>query len=86
MIVGFPGETEEEFEQTRTYLERIHFYEMHVFKYSKRQGTRAAAMENQVPEQVKASRSDALLKLDETMSKEYRLSFLGSVKDVLLEV
>ncbi|MBS6645814.1 MAG: tRNA (N(6)-L-threonylcarbamoyladenosine(37)-C(2))-methylthiotransferase MtaB [Clostridiaceae bacterium] len=85
VIVGFPGETEEEFEQTRTYLERIHFYEMHVFKYSKRQGTRAAAMENQVPEQVKASRSDALLKLDETMSKEYRLSCLGSVKEVLLE-
>ncbi|MBT9775565.1 tRNA (N(6)-L-threonylcarbamoyladenosine(37)-C(2))-methylthiotransferase MtaB [Clostridium sp. MCC353] len=85
VIVGFPGETEEEFEQTRACLERIHFYEMHVFKYSKRQGTRAAAMENQVPEPVKASRSDVLLKLDESMSKEYRLSCLGSVKEVLLE-
>lgn len=85
VIVGFPGETDEEFEMTKAYLERIHFYEMHVFKYSKRQGTRAAAMENQVPEQVKSARSDLLLKLDETMSKEYRLSCLGTEKEVLLE-
>lgn len=85
VIVGFPGETEEEFHQTEEFLKRIHFYEMHVFKYSKRAGTRAAAMENQVPEPVKAKRSDILLKLNETMSCAYRKSFLGSQKQVLME-
>ena len=53
VIVGFPGETEEEFEATKEFLERIHFYEMHIFKYSKRKGTKAAVMPDQVPEQVK---------------------------------
>ncbi len=85
VIVGFPGETEEEFEITREYLERVHFYEMHVFKYSKRGGTKAAVMENQVPEQKKAERSDVLLELTERMSREYRESFLGCEKEVLLE-
>ena len=85
VIVGFPGETEEEFEVTRDYLERIHFYEMHVFKYSKRQGTRAASMPDQVPEDEKSRRSDILLALDDEMSKEYRLSCLGAEKEVLLE-
>lgn len=85
VIVGFPGETEEEFETTRKYLERVHFYEMHVFKYSKRGGTKAAVMENQVPEQKKAERSDVLLELTERMSKEFRERFLGCEKEVLLE-
>lgn len=57
VIVGFPGETEEEFAQTKEYLKRIHFYEMHIFKYSRRQGTRAAVMEHQVPEEIKTKRS-----------------------------
>ncbi|MGN0158337.1 MAG: tRNA (N(6)-L-threonylcarbamoyladenosine(37)-C(2))-methylthiotransferase MtaB [Brotaphodocola sp.] len=85
VIVGFPGETEEEFEETRKFLERIHFYEMHIFKYSRRAGTRAAVMPDQVPEQVKNIRSDVLLALEQKMSKEYRERFLGRRKTVLLE-
>ena len=63
VIVGFPGETEEEFEMTKAYLQRIHFYEMHIFQYSKREGTKAAVMEHQVPEPVKKVRSNHLLNL-----------------------
>ena len=85
VIVGFAGETEEEFETTRKFLEQVHFYEMHIFKYSRRAGTRAAVMPNQVPEQLKAVRSDVLLALEQKMSKEYRESFLGRKKSVLLE-
>ena len=85
VIAGFPGETEEEFEETRRFLETVRFYEMHVFKYSKRQGTRAAVMEDQVSEQVKARRSDVLLELDKTMSREYRERFAGSRVSVLFE-
>lgn len=64
VIVGFPGETKEEFAVTEEFLKKIHFYEMHIFKYSKRAGTRAAVMEHQVPEQVKGERSDCLLALE----------------------
>lgn len=85
VIVGFPGETEEEFEQTRAYLETVHFYEMHVFKYSRRQGTRAADMPNQIPESIKAVRSDILLELEKKMSLEYRQSFSGRTQTILLE-
>jgi len=85
VIAGFPGETEAEFEETRRFLETVRFYEMHVFKYSKRQGTRAAVMEDQVSEQVKARRSDVLLELEKTMSREYRERFAGSRVSVLFE-
>ena len=85
VIVGFPGETEEEFAQTRAFLERIRFYEMHVFKYSRRAGTRAAAMPDQVPEPVKSGRSDVLLALERQMSADYRRSFIGTRREVLLE-
>lgn len=85
VIVGFPGETEEEFLETRNFLERIRFYEMHVFKYSKREGTRAAGMEQQVKEPVKAARSEILLQLTKRMSLEYRESLLGCEKEVLME-
>ena len=85
VIVGFPGETEEEFETTRAFLERIGFYEMHIFKYSRRAGTRADRMPDQIPEQVKSVRSEMLLKLEKQMSKAYRESFLGRNKTVLLE-
>lgn len=85
VIVGFPQETEEEFQKTVEFLRRIHFYEMHIFKYSKRAGTKAASMEGQLTEAQKAARSDLLLKLDQEMSKEYRQSFLGEEKEVLLE-
>lgn len=85
VIVGFPGETQEEFEETRAFLERIHFYEMHVFKYSKRDGTRAAQMPGQLPEAIKARRSEELLTLEKAMSGAYRRSFLGQGMQVLLE-
>ena len=85
MIVGFPGETVEEFDETKRFLETVRFYEMHIFKYSKREGTRAAVMENQVPEQDKSVRSDILLTLEHKMSDEYRESFLGKETEVLLE-
>lgn len=85
VIVGFPGETEEEFEETKAFLERIGFYEMHIFKYSRRAGTRADRMPEQVPEQVKSVRSEVLLKLEKQMSKAYRESFSGKKKTVLLE-
>ena len=85
VIVGFPGETEEEFEATKVFLERIGFYEMHIFKYSRRAGTRADRMPEQVPEQIKNVRSEALLLLEKQMSKAYRESFLGKKKTVLLE-
>ena len=85
VIVGFPGETEEEFEATKAFLERVGFYEMHIFKYSRRAGTRADRMPEQVPEQIKNVRSEALLLLEKQMSKAYRESFLGKKKTVLLE-
>mgnify|MGYP002762287339 FL=1 len=85
VIVGFPAETEEEFEITKEYLQKIHFYEMHIFKYSKRQGTRAAAMDNQVPEDIKTKRSAVLIELGNKMSKEYREHYLGMDKEVLFE-
>ena len=85
VIVGFPGETEEEFEKTKEYLEKIHFYEMHIFKYSKRQGTRAAVMDNQVPDEIKTKRSSILIELGNRMSKEYRDYYIGMDKEVLFE-
>lgn len=85
VIVGFPGETEEEFEQTKAYLEHIHFYEMHIFKYSKRKGTRAAVMPGQIDEQIKAARSEKLIALGHDMSKEFRKFYIGKNEEVLFE-
>lgn len=85
VIVGFPGETEEEFEQTKAYLEHIHFYEMHIFKYSKRKGTLAAVMPDQIDEQVKAARSEKLIALGHDMSKEFRKFYIGKNEEVLFE-
>ncbi len=85
IIVGFPGETEEEFQETKAFLEKIKFYEMHVFKYSKRKGTPAAVMENQVPEKTKASRSNLLLTMEKMQSKEFRETFLGREEEILFE-
>lgn len=85
VIVGFPGETEEEFEQTKAYLEHIHFYEMHIFKYSKRKGTRAAVMPDQIDEQIKAARSEKLITLGHDMSKEFRKFYIGKNEEVLFE-
>lgn len=85
VIAGFPGETEEEFEQTKAYLEHIHFYEMHIFKYSKRKGTRAAVMPDQIDEQIKAARSEKLIALGHDMSKEFRKFYIGKNEEVLFE-
>jgi threonylcarbamoyladenosine tRNA methylthiotransferase MtaB len=85
VIVGFPGETEEEFEETRAFLERIHFYEMHIFKYSRRKGTRADLMDNQIPEEIKTTRSAELIALGERMSEEYRARLIGTCQEVLFE-
>ena len=85
VIVGFPGETDEEFETTKQYLEHIHFYEMHIFQYSKREGTKAAAMPDQVPEQVKKERSNILLELERKMSEEYRQYYCGKCETALME-
>ena len=85
VIVGFPGETEEEFEQTKAYLDHIHFYEMHIFKYSKRKGTRAAVMPDQIDEQIKAVRSEKLIALGHDMSKEFRKFYIGKNEEVLFE-
>lgn len=85
VIVGFPGETEEEFAQTKDFLKRVGFYEMHIFKYSRRQGTRAAAMEGQLTEAEKSVRSERLMTLEREMSRAYREEFLGKTETVLFE-
>ena len=85
VIVGFPGETEEEFAQTVGFLDRIQFFEMHIFKYSKRAGTRAAVMPHQVPDQVKTVRSAELLAMEKEQSKQFRAHYLGQEAEVLLE-
>lgn len=85
VIVGFPGESKEEFEETKAFLERIHFYEMHIFKYSRREGTRAAVMDDQIPEEIKTARSDELLALAKRMSEEFRQYYKGTVQTVLIE-
>jgi threonylcarbamoyladenosine tRNA methylthiotransferase MtaB len=76
VIVGFPGETEEEFEATYKFLEDICFYEMHVFKYSKRQGTVAAARKDQVDDRLKTERSNRLLEMEQMQSSQYRKSYI----------
>jgi len=85
VIVGFPGETEEEFKRTRAFLERVGFYEMHIFQYSRRAGTAAANMPGQVPEEVKAARSGELLTLAGEQSKEFRRAYIGGEAVVLTE-
>ena len=85
VIVGFPGETDEEFAVTKKYLEKIKFFEMHVFKYSRRKGTIADRMENQVADSIKSARSDELIELDDGLSENYRESFVGGKEKVLVE-
>ena len=85
VIVGFPQETEEEFIETKAFLEQIGFFEMHIFKYSKRKGTIAAGMPGQVPDTVKTIRSNELLALEKTQSKEFRSFYLGKEAEVLFE-
>lgn len=85
IIAGFPGETQEEFECTRAFVDRVDFYETHVFKYSRREGTKAAVMDGQVPEQVKAERSHALIALGEEHKAAYLKYFEGKTLEVLFE-
>lgn len=85
VIVGFPQESEEEFEETRRFLEEICFYEMHIFKFSKRKGTRAAIMEGQIAEKDKTRRSNILLEMEKRQSKEFRTYYIGRQEEVLLE-
>ena len=85
VIVGFPGESEAEFEETVKFLEEVNFYEMHVFKYSVRKGTVAAKLPVQIPDPVKGVRSDVLLEMTERQSKDYRSRFIGKSEELLLE-
>ena len=85
IIVGFPGETEEEFAKTYKFLEKIKFYKMHIFKYSRRKGTAADKMPDQIPENIKSERSTELLELNEILSNRYREKYIGKKVKVLLE-
>ncbi len=85
IIVGFPGETEEEFNTTYKFLEKIKFYKMHVFKYSQRKGTRATVMPNQVDGSLKEERSRKLIALSNKNEEEYNRSYIGKSVEVLFE-
>ena len=85
IIVGFPGETEEEFEKTYQFLKRIKFYKMHIFKYSQRKGTKAAVMPNQIDGNIKDVRSKRLLKLSDENEEEYNQKYIGQEIEVLFE-
>lgn len=85
IIVGFPGETEEEFEESRAFVDKVNFYETHIFKYSKRAGTKAAVMPDQVPEQIKTERSNVLLELDQKKRSQYEQQWIGTEVEVLME-
>ena len=85
VIVGFPGETDEEFNITYENLEEIKFYKMHIFKYSPRKGTRAAVMPNQIDGNVKEERSRKLIELSDKNEKEYNKQYIGKEVEVLFE-
>lgn len=85
VIVGFPGETEEEFETTRAFLKKIEFFEIHIFKYSVRKGTKAAEMKEQVPEEIKAKRSDILFNDLAPMNHAFLEWYIGKEAEVLME-
>ena len=85
VIVGFPGETEEEFEESKAFVDKVDFYETHIFKYSKREGTKAAVMEHQVPEPIKTKRSNELLELDQLKRKKFEDYYIGKTVEVLVE-
>ena len=85
VIVGFPGETEEEFKASGDFIDKVDFYETHVFKYSRREGTKAAAMPDQVPEEEKTRRSNILLDLSRKKQAAYEQRLLGTTQEVLIE-
>ncbi len=85
VIVGFPGETEEEFKTTKEFLQDIHFFEMHIFKYSRRKGTPADTMPGQLTDAVKTARSHMLEEVERSDSKAFRKDVIGSSQEVLFE-
>ena len=85
VITGFPGETAADFEESRQFVEEMHFFETHVFPYSRRQGTRAAAMDGQLTEAVKKERADVLIRLSRKREREFAEAFAGRSLSVLLE-
>ena len=85
VIVGFPGETEEEFAESKAFVDKVNFYETHIFKYSKRAGTKAAVMENQVPENIKTDRSNIMLEMDAAKRLQYEEALVGETLEVLVE-
>ncbi len=85
VIVGFPGETEEEFIETKEFLEKVNFASMHIFKYSVRKGTKAATMKDQIKEEIKSERSNILMELEKEMAKNYRETFIGRKERILVE-
>ncbi len=85
IIVGFPGETEEEFEKTKDFLEKIKFYKMHIFKYSVRSGTKAEKMEHQIINRVKEERSQRLMEMSEKNQEFYHRQWIGKKVDILVE-
>ena len=85
VIVGFPMETEDDFQASYDFVNDIHFYETHIFKYSRRHGTKAAAMKGQLTEAQKGIRSDKMLELHQMRATEYETSLLGQTLEVLLE-
>ena len=85
VIVGFPQETEEDFEESYEFVKKIHFYETHIFKYTRRHGTKAASMDGQLTEAAKAQRSDRMLELHEIRAREYEEAMIGKKMELLLE-
>ena len=85
IIVGFPGETNEEFESTYEFLSKIKFYKMHIFKYSPREGTLAAKMTNQIDGNIKEERSQKLIELSNKNEREYNEKYIGKSVEVLFE-
>lgn len=85
VIVGFPGETDEEFAETMEFVKKIGFSHIHVFKYSRRAGTKAAQMPDQIPEKIKSDRSNRLIALSNSMSQEYKAHFMGRIEKILFE-
>ena len=85
VIVGFPGETQEEFAESMDFVDRVNFYETHIFKYSRRAGTKAAVMPDQIPEEIKSERSAKMIELGHRKQKAYEERLLGTTQEVLME-
>ena len=85
VIVGFPQESEEEFKKSYDFVDSIHFYETHIFKYSRRQGTKAAAMAGQLTEAEKAARSEKMIEMHHRHARDYEEAMLGKELEILIE-